>query len=155
VNTLTARKGALLKSRGFAVRTRAFIEERGAAIAFEVLFNFLLPFLVYISCESRLGPARALMAAAVPPLAWVVIEFIRRSRIDALSILVLAGVSLSLLAFAGGGSVRLLQLREKLITALAGLVFLGSAAIGHPLMYQLGRAAIRRRNPTGSATSNR
>ena len=37
---------------------------------------------------------------------------------------------------------------EKLVTASVGLVFLGSAAIGHPLMYQLGRAIIQRRNPS-------
>jgi hypothetical protein len=149
MNALTIRKGTLPKGTGFIARTRGFVEERGTDIGLEVLFNFLLPFVVYMSCESRLGPARALMAAAVPPLVWVIIEFVRRRRIDALSILVLAGVGLSLLVFVGGGSIRFLQLREKLVTALAGLVFLGSAAIGHPLMYQLGRAAIRRRNPTG------
>jgi hypothetical protein len=126
-----------------------FAKERGPGIGLEILFNFVLPFVVYISCESRLSTAQALIAAAIPPLIWVIIEFLRRRRIDALSILVLAGVGLSLLVYVGGGSVRILQLREKLVTALVGLVFLGSAAIGHPLMYQLGRAAIRRRNPSG------
>jgi hypothetical protein len=60
--------------------------------------------------------------------------------------LVLAGIVLSLLAFVGGGSVKFLQLREKAVTALIGLVFLASAAIGRPLMYQLARAVIRRRS---------
>jgi hypothetical protein len=133
---------------GYVARVRRFVGARGAGIGLEILFNFVLPFLVYISCESRLGQVHALMAASAPPIAWALIEFIRRRRVDALSILVLAGVGLSLLVYAGGGSVRLLQLREKLVTAAVGLVFLGSAAIGRPLMYQLGRAAVGRRNPS-------
>ena len=36
---------------------------------------------------------------------------------------------------------RFLQLREYLVTGLVGLVFLGSAAIGRPLIYQLARAS--------------
>jgi hypothetical protein len=142
------RKSRLPTGTGYLERVRLFAKERGTGIGLELLFNFVLPFLVYVSFEARLGPARALMAAAAPPLIWVIIEFVRHRRIDALSVLVLAGVGLSLLVYVGGGSIRFLQLREKLITALVGLVFLGSAAIGRPLMYQLGRAAIRRRNPS-------
>ena len=52
-----------------------------------------------------------------------------------------------LLAFAGGGGVKFLQLRENLVTGLIGLVFLGSAAIGKPLIYQLARAGMRRNTP--------
>jgi hypothetical protein len=145
---LAIRKSSLPIGSGYIARTRSFVKERGAGIGLEILFNFLLPFVVYRSCESSLGPVHALMAAAVPPLGWVIIEFVRRRRIDALSILVIAGVGLSLLAYMGGGSIRFLQLREKLVTALVGLAFLGSAAIGRPLMYQLGRATVRRRNPS-------
>ena len=53
---------------------------------------------------------------------------------DALSVLVLAGIALSLLAAIGGGDARWLQLRENLASAMIGLAFLGSAAIGRPLM---------------------
>jgi len=147
MNTLTVRKTTLSNATNWRARVPIFAAQRAREIALEVLFNFLLPFVVYVCCESRLSPSRALIAAAAPPLIWVVIEFVRRRRIDALSILVLAGIGLSLLAFIGGGSIRFLQLREKLVTAMVGLIFLGSAAIGYPLMYQLGRAAIRRRNP--------
>jgi hypothetical protein len=61
-------------------------------------------------------------------------------------LLIVAGIALSLLAFIGGGSVRFLQLRENLVTGLVGLVFLGSAAIGKPLIYQLARASMSRRS---------
>ncbi len=124
------------------------VSHRVLRIGLEVLTNFALPFAIYSACETSLGPAHALMAASAPPIAWTLVEFARRRRIDALSILVLAGIGLSLLVFLGGGSVKFLQLREKLVTALVGLVFLGSAAIGRPLIYQLGRAVIQRRNPS-------
>jgi hypothetical protein len=110
------------------------------SIVIELLVNVALPYLVYVKAESSLGQVRALLAASVPPIIWSGIEFARKRRIDAVSILVLAGIVLSLLAFLGGGSVRFLQLRENLVTGLIGLVFLGSAAIGRPLIYQLARA---------------
>jgi hypothetical protein len=57
---------------------------------------------------------------------------------------VLSGIALSLFAFAGGGGVKFLQLRENLVAGLVGLTFLGSAGIGKPLIYQLARAGARR-----------
>jgi hypothetical protein len=111
----------------------------------EIGANFALPFAIYSLTHESLGDVRALMAASVPPLIWSVVEFVRMRRVDAIALLVLAGIALSLLAFAGGGGVKVLQLRENLVSALVGLVFLGSAAIGRPLMYYLARAGARRR----------
>jgi hypothetical protein len=110
------------------------------SIAIELCTNVVLPYLVYVLLEARIGQVHALLAASVPPILWSAIEFARKRRIDAVSMMVLAGIVLSLLAFFGGGSARFLQLRENLVTSLIGLVFLGSAAIGHPLIYQLALA---------------
>ena len=129
-------------------RARAWLGEHGAGAAVEILVNFVLPFLIYDLSKQALGDAHALLASSAPPLAWTIVEFARKRRVDALSMLVLAGIALSLLAFVGGGGVRFLQLREKLVTALIGLIFLGSAAIGRPLIYQLARATIMRRSPS-------
>jgi hypothetical protein len=117
------------------------------SIAIELLVNFLLPYVIYAKAEAGIGQVHALLAASLPPIVWSVIEFARKRRVDAVSILVLAGIVLSLLAFFGGGSARFLQLRENLVTGLIGLVFLGSAAIGHPLIYQLARAGQLRKSP--------
>ena len=105
-----------------------------------MLVNLALPYLIYTLAQPRSGDVSALMASSGPPMLWSVVEFARNRRIDALSMVVLLGMGLSLLAFLGGGSVRFLQLREKLVTAFIGVVFLGSAAIGRPLMYELVRA---------------
>jgi hypothetical protein len=120
-------------------------------VAIEAIVNVGLPLLVYDLAQPRLGDVQALLAASGPPLLWSIAEFVRRRRLDALSLLVLTGIALSLLAFAGGGGVKALQLREKLVTGLVGLIFLGSVAIGRPLIYFLARAAISRTSATRAA----
>jgi hypothetical protein len=124
----------------------AFVREHGVAVAVEGAVNFIGPFLIYDLTQKSLGDVGALIASSIPPILWSLIEFARKRRVDAVSILVLAGIALSLLAFIGGGGARFLQLREKLVTALIGAIFLGSAAIGRPLIYQLARAGLQRRN---------
>ena len=112
----------------------------------DVLVNIALPFALYSLAQPRLGDVNALIASSAPPILWSIVEFGRHRRVDALSLLVLSGIALSLLVFLGGGSVKFLQLREKLVTILIGVVFLGSAVIGRPLMYELIRAFLARSN---------
>lgn len=123
----------------------AYLRTNWVSIATEVAVNFLGPFLIYSLTQKRLGDVDALIASSAPPILWSLAEFARHRRVDAVSILVLTGIALSLVAFIGGGGPKFLQLREKLVTALIGLVFLGSAAIGRPLIYQLARAGMVRR----------
>jgi hypothetical protein len=134
----TVAKRACASSKG--ARTMALDRKMLGSVAIELLVNLLLPYVIYVKAENGIGQVHALLAASLPPIVWGVIEFARKRRVDAVSILVLAGIVLSLLAFLGGGSVRFLQLRENLVTGLIGLLFLGSAAIGRPLIYQLARA---------------
>jgi hypothetical protein len=137
---------------GNFARATTWIREQGPKTGFEIAVNFVAPFLIFQLGKARLGDVHALMASSGPPIAWSIIEFARKRRLDALSLIVLAGIALSLLAFAGGGSVKFLQLRENLVSGLIGLVFLGSAAIGKPLIYQLARATIMRRSAAEAAT---
>jgi hypothetical protein len=122
----------------------AWARQHGPAAAVEVAVNVAAPYALYSVTRAALGDVGALMAASAPPTLWSLAEFARHRRIDALSLLVLGGLLLSLLALLGGGGVRFLQLREQLAIAVVGLVFLGSAALGKPLIYQLARARLRR-----------
>ncbi|WP_174299500.1 VC0807 family protein [Caulobacter sp. S45] len=121
-----------------------YMRKNGVKLGTEVLVNFVLPYVIYDQAKPTLGDVNALIASSGPPVVWSLVEFARRRRVDALSMLVLGGIVLSVLAVFGGGSVHLLQLREKLVTVLIGMVFLGSAAIGRPLVYQLARARMMR-----------
>jgi hypothetical protein len=127
-------------------RAREYLRRNARSLGIEVLVNGVLPFVAYSATRSRLGDVGALLVSTVAPIAWSIVEFVRRRRIDGISILIVAGIALSLLAFIGGGSVRFLQLRENLVTGLVGLVFLGSAAVGKPLIYHLARAGMSRRS---------
>jgi len=129
----------------------AYLRAHGFRLALEVLVNFLLPFLIYDHWRGGLGDVKALMASSGPPIVWSVVEFARLRKIDAISMIVVGGIVLSLLAFIGGGGVKVLQLRENLVTGLIGLVFLGSAAVGKPVIYQLARASMMRKGPEGVA----
>lgn len=129
----------------------AYVRANGAKVALEAGANFILPFLIYSLTNERLGAVPALMAASVPPVVWSVVGFLRQRKLDALSVLVLAGIVLSLLAFAGGGGVKVLQLRENLVGGVIGLAFLGSAAIGRPLIDLLAQARMRRGAPEKAA----
>ena len=113
----------------------------------ELAVNLGLPWCVYTLAKPRFGEVHAIMASAAPPMLWSLIEFARRRKVDALSMLVLGGIGLSLIAFAMGGSPRLLLMRESLDHRVDWLVFIGSAVIRRPLVYVLARAAMQRRSP--------
>lgn len=125
-------------------RVIAWLKEQGPNLVVEIGVNMLLPLAIYSLVQPRFGNVVGLIASSAPPLVWSLGGFILSRRIDALSLLVLAGIAMSLVAFLGGGGPRFLQLRERLVMVVIGLVFLGSAAIGKPLIYQLARARIRR-----------
>lgn len=114
--------------------------------AVEMLINLVGPFLVYTLAEPSLGRVHALMASAIPPIVWSLVELVRKRRLDALSMIVLGGIALSLLAFFGGGGYRMLQLREHLVSAVLALVFLGSSVIKRPLIVVVARAVVKRRS---------
>ncbi|WP_342627703.1 VC0807 family protein [Nguyenibacter vanlangensis] len=128
----------------------AWFRRAGWKAALDVGTNIVLPVLVYDAVRPAWGAAGGLMAASLPPLLFSAGEFCLTRRIDALSFIVLAGIMLSLLALLGGGSEKFLQLREKMVTAVIGIAFLGSAAIGRPLVYPLALATLRRTAPSAA-----
>lgn len=127
-------------------RVTSWLRQNGSQVLFEALINFVLPFAIYSYAEAPLGEVKALLLSSAPPILWSIIEFSRHRRLDALSVLVVSGIALSLLAMLGGGGVKFLQLREKLVTGVIGLAFVGSVVIGKPLIYELARASMRRKS---------
>lgn len=121
-----------------------WLRKHGPTIAVEAVVNVIGPLIIYNLVHDRYGDVAGLLASSLPPLVWSIGGLVRNRRLDALSILVLAGIALSLLAMAGGGSAQFLQLREKLVTFLIAMAFLGSAAIGRPLIGPLARATVAR-----------
>ncbi len=127
------------------------ITRKRIILGFEFLFNFILPWAFYRLTKSHVGEIHAIMASAIPPTVWSLAQFIRSRRIDAISVLVLTGIGLSLLGFSIGGSPKLLLMRESLVTGLIGVAFIGSAIIGKPLIHVLARASLKRQSSEDSA----
>jgi hypothetical protein len=137
-------------------RAALYARGHGVTVGRELAVNFLLPFLIYRYANESVGAVLGLIAASAPPILWAIVVFVRERRVDAISIMALSGIALSLLAFSGGGGIKMLQLRENLVTGLVGLVFLGSAAIGRPLISAGGgrrTAPGARKSPGGRDTA--
>jgi hypothetical protein len=117
----------------------------------EIVVNFVLPYAIFSYYQPTLGDVKALIASSVPPILWSLFELVRKRRVDAISLMVIAGIVLGLLAFLGGGSVKFLQLRENLVTAIIGLLFLGSVAVKRPIIYEFARAGEARQSPERAA----
>lgn len=121
----------------------------------ELVVNLFLPWLVYRLTLPALGSLGALYASAAPPLLWSLAEFAKVRRVDALSVIVLLGIGLSVVAMAIGGSARVLLVRESLVSGLIGVAFLVSLLRERPIVYYLACATIARQEADGVSRFNR
>ncbi|MEW9584727.1 VC0807 family protein [Paraburkholderia sp. DGU8] len=117
----------------------------------ELAVNFVLPWLAYRLALPYLGETGALIASAGPPTVSSLIQLVRFRRVDALSMMVVAGIVLSVAAMALGGRPRVLLLRESLVSGAIGVVFLLSLPMRRPLLYYLARATVAREMAGGAA----
>ncbi len=86
-----------------------------------------------------------MIASAMPPLLWSAYELIKIRRIDAISLTIVVSILLTVGATALGGSARLIQIRDALVTGAIGLAFLVSLLVmRRPLIFYLARAAMAR-----------
>jgi hypothetical protein len=115
----------------------------------ELGVNFLLPWVAYRLALPHWGSLGALYASAAPPIIWSFFEFARTRRVDALSVLVVLGIALSIGAMALGGSPRLLLVRESLISGAIGAAFIVSLLFPRPLIFYLARATVGRESEGG------
>lgn len=118
----------------------------------ELCANFLAPYLVYQLLHTQYGDVVALIASAMPPLLWSLYELAKTRRLDAISILVIASILFTVGATGLGGSARLIQIREALVTGLVGVMFLGSLAFKRPMIFYLARATMARNTERGAAS---
>jgi hypothetical protein len=128
-----------------------FSSPSGRRTAGELAVNILLPWAVYRLLDGRYGDFVALAASAAPPMLWSIYELARFRKLDALSLLVLDAIVLSLLALLMGGSPRLLMVRENLFSIPIGLAFLISAATPRPAIYYLAAATSQRQSAENRA----
>ncbi|AEA28027.1 hypothetical protein Psed_5903 [Pseudonocardia dioxanivorans CB1190] len=100
-----------------------------------ILLGVLGPLVSYeVLTTMGVAPLPALAYGTAFPFAGIVIEFVRRRRLDVVNAMSLAAIVVGL---AGGlvfDSARFLLIKDSIITATVGLAFLGSVAVGRPLL---------------------
>jgi hypothetical protein len=104
-----------------------------------LLIDAVAPYVVYEIAQPYTGDLAALALSALPPAVESVWSVIRKRKLDAISALVLAGIGVSLVLIALGGSERVLLLRDSLITSIVGIVVAISAVFPKPILYYLFR----------------
>jgi hypothetical protein len=117
----------------------------------EIFANFLAPYLVFQALDASYGDTRALIASALPPLLWSGYELFKTRRLDAISVIVVASILFTLAATAMGGSARLIQIRDAMVTGAIGLIFLFSLPMRRPIIFYLARATMARNTEEGAA----
>ncbi|HEX5127068.1 MAG TPA: VC0807 family protein [Rhodocyclaceae bacterium] len=115
----------------------------------ELFINLFLPWLAYKLAKPYWGELGGLLASAAPPMMWSLLELARFRRVDALSMLILSGILLSLIGLALGGDPKLLLVRESLISGLIGVFFLLSLLTPKPLIFYLAKATLVREHEDG------
>jgi intracellular septation protein A len=124
-------------------------------VALDFLVNLGGPFLVYQLAAGHMSETAALMLSSAPPILWSVAQLIWSRKLDTLSLLVIAGIALSLVATLLGGSPRLLLVRESLITGIFGLIFLGSLHFPKPLMFYIVKTTVTKQGMSEEAFASR
>jgi len=102
------------------------------------VFDIAGPLVAYNLLRSAgFSSVAALVLSGVFPAAGVTIGFIQHRRVDALGVLVLAGIAVGALLGLVSHNPRLVLDEGSVVTAAFGLVCLGSLGTSKPLMYRL------------------
>ena len=101
----------------------------------------LLPWLGYEYLQKSWGFSdfRALLWVTLVPVLYGLVILFKDRRFSLVAGLSLFSLMLSLISALVSKDVRMLQIRESFCTALFGSLFLGSVAIGRPLVYLMMR----------------
>lgn len=102
-----------------------------------LLINGIIPWALYVLLSDHMGSLQALSIATLIPLGDNLIHLVKHRKLDAFGGLMLFTFVLTIVLVLLGGSERILLVRESLITAGVGIVFLCSLFFSRPLMYHL------------------
>lgn len=111
------------------------------ALIIDLLCNMLLPWLGYEYLQRSWGFSdfRALLWVTLVPVFYGLAVLFKDRRFSLVAGLSLFSLVLSLVSALVSKDVRMLQIRESFCTALFGSLFLGSVAVGRPLVYLMMR----------------
>jgi intracellular septation protein A len=110
------------------------------SITMIVIFDVAAPLVAYKVLRSAgMTAVTALLLSGVFPALGVTIGAVRHRRIDAVGVLVLAGIAVGTIVGLVSHSARLLLVEGSVPTAIFGVACLGSLCARHPLMFSFAR----------------
>jgi intracellular septation protein A len=128
----------------------ARLRNRLEPLAMIAVFDIAGPLVTYSVVRSAgLGAVPALLLSGVLPALGVLLGFARHRRVDAVGILVLAGVAVGTLLGLISGNERLILAEGSVPTAIFGLACLGSLRASRPLIFRFAREFIGADTPQG------
>jgi hypothetical protein len=133
-------------------RAPAAARNRGRlqSLAMIAVFDIGGPLALYALLRSEgLSAVTSLVLSGVFPALGVAIKFIRDRRVDAIGVLVLAGIAVGTLLGLLSGNARLVLVEGSVPTAVFGVVCLGSLWSSRPLMYRVAVEFIGADTPRG------
>jgi len=120
------------------------------SLAMIAVFDIAGPLVAYWLLRSNgLSAVTSLVLSGVFPAVSVAINFIRDHRLDAIGMLVLAGIVVGTVLGVLSGDARLVLVEGSVPTAVFGVLCLGSLWSGAPLMYRLASEFIGADTPRG------
>jgi len=115
----------------------ARLRNRLEPLAMIAVFDIAGPLATYSVVRSAgLGTVPALLLSGVFPALGVLLGFARHRRVDAVGVLVLAGVAVGTILGLISGSERLILAEGSVPTAIFGLACLGSLRASRPLIFR-------------------
>lgn len=108
-------------------------------LAFELVVNGILPYIVYEQAKQRLGSSEteALVWATVIPAVMILVGLLRQRKLDMIATFTIFTLVLSIVVAYATEDPRLLQLRESYLSAVLGGMMIVSALIGRPALVWL------------------
>lgn len=109
-----------------------------------LIVNVAFPWVAYRLAFPHWGQLGALLASALPLIAWMTWDLLRYRHFDALSGIVLAGIALSLIAIAVTRNSRIRAFEDPMVSGMVGASFLVSLTLRRPLVFYLARSTMAR-----------
>jgi hypothetical protein len=120
------------------------------SLAMIAVFDVGGPLALYALLRSEgLSAVTSLVLSGIFPALGVAIKFSRDRRVDAIGVLVLAGIAVGTLLGLLSGNARLVLVEGSVPTAVFGVVCLGSLWSSRPLMYRMAVEFIGADTPRG------
>jgi hypothetical protein len=112
-----------------------------SGVLWDILLNAVIPVVLYKLSKGYYSASEfaALAVAAAFPLGKGAFELLLHRRSDPISIVVLLGIIVNIVAILLGGSVRLLLLRESIFTGTFGVACFFSLLFPRPMMFYFAR----------------